>query len=70
MLTSPTDGAAPWKIRGVAGEKAHLQMAGVGVCWQWDQNTSVMSSGTQDAHSDWPDRSQELRLGPLQYNRG
>lgn len=56
--------------QGDRGEKAHLQMARVGVYWQEHQNTSVVSSGIQAAHCEWPDRSQELKPRSLQYNWG
>lgn len=58
------------KKQGVRGEKAHLQMARVGVYWQEDQNTSVVSRGTRATHCDWPDGSQEPKPRSLQYNRG
>lgn len=58
------------KKQRVRGEKAHLQMARVGVYWQEDQNTSVVSRGTRATHCDWPDGSQELKPRSLQYNRG
>lgn len=58
------------KIEWVAGEKAHPQMARVGVYWQEHQNTSVKSSGTRAARCDWPDCSQELKPGSLLYNSG
>lgn len=56
------------KMQGVRGEKAHLQMARVGVYWQEHQNTSAVSSGIRTAHCDWPDCSQELKPRSLQYN--
>lgn len=43
-------------------------MARVGVYWQEHQNTSAESSGTHTAHCGRPNRSQELKPGPLQYN--
>lgn len=57
-------------MQGDREEKAHLQMARVGVYWQQHQNTSTVSSGTQTAHCDWPDCSQELKPRSLQYNWG
>lgn len=58
------------KKHGISGEKAHLQMARVGVYWHKHQNTSAVSSGTQTTDCDWPDCSQELKPRSLQYNWG
>lgn len=68
--TSLTDGTALRLRRreGISGEKAHLQMARVGVYWHKHQNTSAVSSGTQTTDCDWPDCSQELKPRSLQYN--
>lgn len=49
------------KKGGDRGEKAHLQMAMVGVYWQELQNSSAVSSGTRTTHCERPDHSQELK---------
>lgn len=58
------------KMLWFTGERANLQMVRVGVYWQEHQNTSVVSSGTQTAHCDGADCSQELKHGSLQSNWG